>query len=57
MQPTHVAPYLYLETLIPAASAVAGLSPTALRFSPGLVLFRKYELHSASTTAIYANMP
>ena len=57
MQPTHVAPYLYLVTLIPAASAVAGLSPTALRFSPGLVLFRKYELHSASTTAIYANMP
>ena len=39
--PTQVARYLYAVTLMPAASAVAGLSPTALRFSPFLVLPRK----------------
>ena len=32
--------YLYLGTLKPAASAVAGLSPTALKPKPILVLFK-----------------
>ena len=36
--PVHVATYLYFVTFMPAASATAGLSPTALRFSPVCVL-------------------
>jgi len=36
-----VARYLYLVTLMPAASAVEALSPTARRCRPGRVWFRK----------------
>ena len=42
-QPMMVAMYLYLVTLIPAESAVAGFSPTALKFNPVLVLNKKIE--------------
>ena len=40
--PMQVARYLYLVTLMPAASAVAGLSPTARRLRPARVWLRKY---------------
>ena len=42
--PIIVAAYLYFVTLMPAASAVAGLSPTARRFSPVRVLFRNHAI-------------
>ena len=45
MLPMQVARYLYLVTLMPAASAVAGLSPTARRCRPVRVRLRKYEAH------------
>ena len=49
--PRQVARYLQAVTLMPAASAVAGLSPTALRFSPRLVLARKNARARARATA------
>ena len=57
MQPMQVARYLYFVMLIPAASAVAGLSPTALRFRPVLVLRRKYAETKAMMMAAYARNP
>ena len=39
MLPMQVAEYLYRFTLIPAASAVAGFSPTERRCSPIRVRF------------------
>ena len=43
--PTIVATYLYKLTFIPAASAVAGDSPTALKFNPTLVFFKTICIH------------
>ena len=46
---THlVERYLYLVTLIPAASAVPGFSPMARRFSPYLVLNRNTDRSTAT---------
>ena len=47
MLPMQVDAYLYLATLIPAASAVAGFSPIALRLRPFLVLLKKNALARA----------
>ena len=55
--PMQVARYLYFVTLTPAASAVAGFSPTARRFRPALVLFRKICSSTASRIAAYARKP
>ena len=41
--PMTVARYLYSETLMPAASAVAGLSPTARSARPWRVRFRNQD--------------
>jgi hypothetical protein len=49
--PMQVARYLYLVTLMPAASAVPGFSPTARRFRPARVLFRKTCTTTAMTMA------
>ena len=45
--------YLYLLILIPAASAVAGFSPTALSSSPVRVLFSTYAVKIAIAIATY----
>ena len=55
--PTQVARYLFRETLMPAASAVAGFSPTARRFRPFRVRFRKRWSTTASTMARYTMKP
>ena len=55
--PDIVAVYLYSDTLIPAASAVAGFSPTALKLSPLLVLLRKIDITIAKTTDKYVRKP
>ena len=42
-EPTIVAKYLYLDTFNPAASAVAGFSPTDLNPKPALVLTKNSD--------------
>ena len=49
--------YLYLVTLIPAASAVPGFSPIARRFRPNLVLNRKTESSTAAIIQRYVINP
>ena len=55
--PMQVARYLFRVTLMPAASAVAGFSPTARRFRPMRVRFRKMWSTMASTMARYTIKP
>ena len=42
---------------MPAASAVAGFSPTALRLSPERVRFKNHDVIMAIMTARYARNP
>ena len=53
--PRTVARYLYFPTSIPAASAVAGDSPTARRYSPGRVRSSHRPMATASATPRYTN--
>ena len=55
--PITVARYLYSVTLIPAASAVAGLSPTAFKLRPQRVLFKKNAISSVIIIAKYVKNP
>ena len=48
---------MYFVTLMPAASAVAGLSPTARRFRPVRVLLRKRDIRMAKMIARYTMKP
>ena len=45
--PITVARYLYRSTAMPAASAVAGDSPTERRYSPARVRFKKKNMPAA----------
>ena len=51
--PTTVAIYLYFVIEIPAASAVAGSSPTALKFNPIRDLLNTHPMIIATTMAKY----
>ena len=55
--PMQMAKYLYLPTSIPAASAVAGFSPTALSWSPTRVRVRMNAVTMAMATARYVMNP
>ena len=55
--PMQVDRYLYSVTLMPAASAVAGFSPTARRFRPARVRVRNQCMATASTMAAYTRKP
>ena len=55
--PMQVARYLLRTTLMPAASAVAGFSPTARRFRPARLRLRKYCITMAMTIARYIMKP
>ena len=50
--PMTVARYLYSDTLMPAASAVAGFSPTARRHRPWRVQFRYQDSTMDTATAM-----
>ncbi len=49
--------YLYLVTLIPAASAVAGFSPTARSVKPTLVFLNTIVTIIAIINARYTSVP
>ena len=51
MLPTMVARYLYRVTLMPAASAVAGFSPTARSCRPVRLYFKNSATRIATTIA------
>ena len=57
MLPMMVAPYLYLVMLMPAASAVAGFSPTARRCRPTRVWLSTKLERIARAMARYARKP
>ena len=56
-EPIIVAVYLYAVTFIPAASAVPGFSPTALKFNPILVFFKTTRTTIAINIAKYTKTP